>query len=137
MSRKHRHLLRAALLAAAATAAWWYLTDPASPLQADWAALGWALIAAELGAWLAVRVIIFFTGPAWWCALATANQRARWRHWRKHGFPWPLRWFYGIKDRPHIPDRLRRCVANRQEGNRNRAQKGFHKPALYGRSAGK
>lgn len=110
MRRHHWHGLRILLLAAAATAGWWYLTAPASLLTADWAALGWALLAAELGAWVTPRAILFFTGPAWWCALVTANQRARWRNWRKHGFPWPLRWVLGIKGRPHIPDRLRRWV---------------------------
>lgn len=110
MRRRHAHLLRAAVLAAAATAAWWYLTDPASVLTASWAALGWALAAAELGAWLAARTVTFFAGPAWWCALVTASQRARWRNWRRHGFPWPLSWVYRARGRPHIPDRLRRWV---------------------------
>lgn len=100
MKRRHAHLLRAAVLAAAAVAAWWYLTDPASVLTASWAALGWALIAAELGAWLAARTVTFFAGPAWWCALVTNRARAAWRHWRHgHGH-----------GRPHIPDRLRRWV---------------------------
>lgn len=100
MKRRHAHLLRAAVLAAAATAAWWYLTGPASLLTASWAALGWALIAAELGAWLAARTVTFVAGPAWWVALSTHRQRKAWRH----------RQAERGKGRPHIPDRIRRWV---------------------------
>jgi hypothetical protein len=100
MKRRHAHLLRAAVLAVAATAGWYCLTAPASLLTASWAALGWALIAAELGAWLAARAVTFFAGPAWWCALVTAGQRKAWRH----------RQAERGKGRPHIPDRIRRWV---------------------------
>ena len=88
------------LLAIAATAAWYRLTAPASAAAADWAALGWALLAAELGAWLAARIFIFFAGPAWWCALTTHRARRAWRH----------RQAERGKGRPHIPDRIRRWV---------------------------
>jgi len=88
------------VLAAAATAAWWRITGPQASAEGlardDWASLGWAILAAEAGAWSAARLVVFFAGPAWWVALTTSRARASWRH---------------VHDvRPHIPDRLRRWV---------------------------
>lgn len=99
MRRHRRHGLRAGLVLGSAAAAWWYLDGPvlsAAGLEhADWPGLGWAALGAVLGA-EAARALLFFTGPAWWVALAGSRARKAWRH--------------AHEARPHIPDRLRRWV---------------------------
>jgi hypothetical protein len=113
--RHRRHGLRAAAVLASAAAAWWYLDGPvpsaAGLAAADWPGLGWAVLAAACAA-EALRAVTFFTGPAWWVALATDRARAGWRHRRAHHLRawWEHGWATRGDGRPSIPAGLHRAV---------------------------
>lgn len=96
--RPHRTALRLAVLAAAA-AAWAGDRHPGG-----WTGLG-ASQAAVAALLLLLASATFFTGPAWWVALATDRMRAGHRYRRAH--PPPGRKPAG---RPAIPARVRRIT---------------------------